>query len=213
MATRDLNKIMLTGHVEAEPAMRFTGDGELFTTFYVSSTRPDVRSTVTNERFRLIAWGEPLAERCGDLSQGAWILVEGRLQTCTADDAHERTRFPFEVRVRKFMLLGPDSAATVMETTSPRPPAPSARAAAPPVAPRPSAPATPGRQLAPPTPSRPSSPAAPIHPVAPTRPRMPTPPSAGVADRRPAPTAATMTGRLPTRDQAVEVVESIDQSI
>ena len=143
MGTRDLNKIMLTGQVEAEPEMRFPAEGEPHTTFYL--TCAGSRDTTTAERLRLVAWDTPLAERCNDLLQGAKLLVEGRLQRCTADDPAEQARFPVEVRVRECLVIDPGDAAAMLAPTSPRPPVPPTRTVNPPVAPPAPAPQPPAR--------------------------------------------------------------------
>lgn len=156
MGTRDLNKIMLTGQVDAEPEMRFTAEGEPRTTFYL--TCAGSRDTTTAERLRLVAWGTPLAERCNDLLQGAKLLVEGRLQRCTADDPAEQARFPLEVRVRECLVIDPGDAAAMLAPTSPRPPAPPTRTVNPPVAPHAPAPQPPARAPLPVIPARPTGP-------------------------------------------------------
>lgn len=156
MGTRDLNKIMLTGQVAAEPEMRFTAEGEPHTTFYL--TCADSRESTTAERFRLVAWRAPLAERCNDLLQGAKVLVEGRLQSCTADNEAKRARFPFEVRVRECLVLDPGDAAAMMVPASPRPPTPPTRMVNLPTMPRSSAPHPPARPAVPAMPSRPATP-------------------------------------------------------
>lgn len=94
---KDLNTIMLTGRVDGEPEMRYTGEGELYTTFYLAGSfgagPPELN------RLRLIAWGEGMAQFCNWLLPDSRVLVEGQLQRCTAEDAEERTRFPLEIRV------------------------------------------------------------------------------------------------------------------
>ena len=156
MGTRDLNKIMLTGQVETEPEMRFTAEGEPRTTFYL--TCAGSRDTTTAERLRLVAWGTPLAERCNDLLQGAKLLVEGRLQRCTADDAAEQARFTFEVRVRECFVIEPGDAAAMMVPASSRPPTPPTRTMNPPAEPRSTAPLPPARAPLPVMPARPTGP-------------------------------------------------------
>ncbi|MFV9507689.1 MAG: single-stranded DNA-binding protein [Oscillochloridaceae bacterium umkhey_bin13] len=156
MGTRDLNKIMLTGQVEAEPEMRFTAEGEPHTIFYL--TCAGSRDTTTTERLRLVAWGDPLAERCNDLLQGAKVLVEGRLQRCTADDPAEQARFPLEVRVRECLVIDPGDAAALLMPASPRPPASPTRTVNPPVAPRATMPLPPARAILPVMPARPTGP-------------------------------------------------------
>lgn len=94
---KDLNTIMLTGRVDGEPEMRYTGEGELYTTFYLAGSfgagLPELN------RLRLIARGEGMAQFCNRLLPDVRVLVEGQLQRCSAEDAEERTRFPLEIRV------------------------------------------------------------------------------------------------------------------
>lgn len=123
MGRKDVNTITVTGQVEAEPEMRFTADGIPHTTFSLVCGQPTPRDPHAFERFRLVAWDEPLAEQCNDLLPGARVLVEGRLQSTTSDDSAERARFPFEVFVRDLMTL----------TSQPRPQEPATRPAIAPV--------------------------------------------------------------------------------
>lgn len=97
MAIRDLNTIMLTGRVDGEPEMRYTGAGELYTTFYLVGAFGGGSADL--DRLRLLAWGDWLAERCNRLLADTRVLVEGQLQRCSAEDEQERRRFPLEVRV------------------------------------------------------------------------------------------------------------------
>lgn len=122
MGTRDLNKIMLTGQVEAEPEMRFTNTGEARTTFYLICATASTHHAAAFERFRLVAWGQPLAERCNNLLQGTRVLVEGRLQRCTADHADEQARFAFDVLVRECVVIDTGDTAALMVPVPPPPP-------------------------------------------------------------------------------------------
>ncbi len=185
MGTRDLNKIMLTGQVAAEPEMRFTAEGEPRTTFYLTCARTDSRESTTADRFRLVAWGTPLAERCNDLLQDAKILVEGRLQSCTAHNEEERARFPFEVRVRECLVLDPGDAAALMMSAPPRPPSPPARMVNLPTMPRSSAP---------------QPPAPPALSVMPSRPATPRPPGPTTPARRSTVTTVATVSRSSTHD-------------
>lgn len=173
MGTRDLNKMMLTGQIEAEPTMRFTGAGEPRTTLYVRCA--GAHDATLTERVRLVAWGSPLAERCNDLRPGMQVLVEGQLQRCTADDPAEQARFPLEVRVRSYLVLDPgDAAAAVLVPVAPRPPAPPTRTMAPP-------PAPPTRTMALPPAPRSTVPPAPVRPPLPMQPPRTTAPRPTIA--------------------------------
>jgi single stranded DNA-binding protein len=88
---RDLNKVMLTGHLGADPEMRFTPQGSAVTTFRVASNRSwksgDGVQHDDTEWFRIVAW-DKLAEICNEyLKKGTRVYIEGRLQTRSwADD-------------------------------------------------------------------------------------------------------------------------------
>ena len=105
MSRRDITMVTLTGHVEAEPEMRFTADGEPNTTLFLISAQPTSRDQHATERFRLVAWGDPLAEQCNDLLPGTHLLAEGQLQSSTSDDREERARLPYEVVVRELVII------------------------------------------------------------------------------------------------------------
>ncbi|MEI7643700.1 MAG: single-stranded DNA-binding protein [Chloroflexales bacterium] len=153
---KDLNTMLLTGRIVDEPEMRFTGEGELFTTLIVASA--PARTQAEALHVRLVAWGEFLAERCNTLTPGTRIFAEGRLTACTADEADVRARFPLEVRLHEVIVIGHgDAAPAVVATPPPLPPAvptpprPAAVRPAVPALPRPSAPSVPRRPTAPAT--------------------------------------------------------------
>ena len=82
---KDLNKVMLTGRLGADPEMRYTPQGTAVTTFRVASNRSWNSSDGTahddTEWFRIVAW-EKLGEICNQyLQKGTRVYVEGRLQT------------------------------------------------------------------------------------------------------------------------------------
>ena len=105
MNQNDINKLTLTGRVETEPEMRFTADGEPHTTLFLICTQQTAGDVSVNERFRLIAWGEPFAAQCNDLLPGTHLLVEGQLRSSTCEDGDERTRMPYEVMVHTLIVL------------------------------------------------------------------------------------------------------------
>jgi single-stranded DNA-binding protein len=105
MAYKEVNAITLTGQIAAEPEMRFTGEGEPFTTLTLLCRQPTGRDPHAHERFRLVARGEPLAEQCNDLLPDAHVLVTGRLQSSTTEDPAERAQTPYEVLVREVLVL------------------------------------------------------------------------------------------------------------
>ena len=130
--SKDLNKVMIIGHLGAEPELRFTPQGTPVTTFRVASGRSwkdtaGATQTAT-EWFRIVAWNA-LAEVCSEyLRTGSRVYVEGRLQsrTWTGDDGQERSTT--EVIAYEVILLDrrTEGASDAEATPASEPPAPAA---------------------------------------------------------------------------------------
>ncbi|NWG22477.1 MAG: single-stranded DNA-binding protein [Chloroflexi bacterium] len=109
---KDLNKVMLTGHLGADPEMRFTPQGSAVTTFRVASNRSwksgDGAQHDDTEWFRIVAW-EKLAEICNEyLKKGTRVYIEGRLQTRSWDDKNTgEKRYMTEVIAQDMIILSP----------------------------------------------------------------------------------------------------------
>lgn len=157
---KDLNKVMLTGYLGADPSMRYTEQGSAVTTFRVASGRTWKSSDGTahddTEWFRVVAW-DKLAEICNQyLSKGTRVYIEGRLQTRKWIDDAGMDRYSTDVVASDMIILSnrrPDGGPIEDDPTDElgREPAPAARRPAPAAAPpaRTSAPAR-----APQTPAR-----------------------------------------------------------
>jgi single-strand DNA-binding protein len=109
---RDLNKVMLTGHLGADPEMRFTPQGSAVTTFRVASNRSwksgDGVQHDDTEWFRIVAW-DKLAEICNEyLKKGTRVYIEGRLQTRSWEDRNTgEKRYMTEVIAQDMIILTP----------------------------------------------------------------------------------------------------------
>jgi single-strand DNA-binding protein len=107
---KDLNKAMLTGHLGADPEMRFTPQGSPVTTFRVASGRTwksaDGTQHDDTEWFSVVAW-DKLAEICNQyLTKGTRVYVEGRLQTRSWDDKTSgEKRYKTEVVAQDMIIL------------------------------------------------------------------------------------------------------------
>ncbi len=108
--SRDLNKIMIIGHLGRDPEMRYTPSGRPVTTFSVATSR--TWSTVDGERhqetewFNVVAWGN-LAEICKQyLSKGQQVYIEGRLQTRKWEDKENNKHSSVEIVASEMMMLG-----------------------------------------------------------------------------------------------------------
>ena len=100
---RDLNKVMLIGHVGADPEMQFTASGAAVARFRLAvnrrwgGTEGGERGQEETEWFTVVAWNK-LAETCNQfVNKGQRVFVEGRLETRSWDGRDGQKRF--EVRV------------------------------------------------------------------------------------------------------------------
>lgn len=109
---RDLNKVMLTGHLGADPEMRYTPQGSAVTTFRVAANRSwksgDGVQHDDTEWFRIVAW-DKLAEICNEyLKKGTRVYIEGRLQTRSWEDRNTgEKRYITEVVAQDMIILTP----------------------------------------------------------------------------------------------------------
>lgn len=107
---KDLNKVMLTGHLGADPEMRYTPQGSAVTTFRVASGRTwksaDGTQHDDTEWFRIVAW-DKLAEICNQyLTKGTRVYIEGRLQTRKwTDQQSGQERYMTEVIAQDMIIL------------------------------------------------------------------------------------------------------------
>ena len=105
MSDHDVNRVVLTGRVDSEPEMRYTPSGEPYTTFFITNVGTSITGTQRTEQFRLLARGDPLAERCGELAPKTRLLVVGYLHYCSSDNEADCIRFPLEVCVDRYVVL------------------------------------------------------------------------------------------------------------
>ena len=126
MSDHDVNRVVLTGRIDGEPEMRYTPAGEPYTTFFITSVGTSITGTQRTEQFRLLARGDPLAERCSELAPKTRLLVVGHLHYCSSDNEADCIRFPLEVCVEQVMPFGtsPDARGPAVLAPGPRGPAP-----------------------------------------------------------------------------------------
>ncbi|RLT30425.1 MAG: single-stranded DNA-binding protein [Chloroflexi bacterium] len=106
---KDLNKVMITGRLGADPEMRYTPQGSAVTTFNVASGRTwksnDGTSHDDTEWFRVVAW-DKLGEICNQyLTKGTRVYVEGRLQTRKYQDRDGQPRTSVELVAADMIIL------------------------------------------------------------------------------------------------------------
>ena len=107
--TRDLNKVMIIGHLGRDPEMRYTPSGRPVTSFSVATSR--VWTTSEGDRreetewFNVVAWGL-LAEICKQhLHKGRTVYVEGRLQTRGWEDQEGKKHYRTEIVANEMIVL------------------------------------------------------------------------------------------------------------
>ena len=108
--SRDLNKVMIIGHLGKDPEMRYTPTGRAVTNFTVATNRTwnsaDGEKHSETEWFNVVAWGN-LAEICKQhLVKGQQVYVEGRLQTHRWEDPENGKHSSVEVVASEMMIIG-----------------------------------------------------------------------------------------------------------
>jgi len=115
---RSLNKVMLIGHLGADPELRYTPAGVPVATFRIATNETwrdaDGNLQERTEWHTIVVWRK-LAELTNDLlKKGSRVYVEGRLQTRTYEDKNGIRRTVTEIVADDIILLEPK--ATIAET-------------------------------------------------------------------------------------------------
>ncbi len=105
-----VNKVILIGHLGADPEIRYTPSGQPVANFRLATSESwNDKSGQRQERtewHRIVVWGK-LAELCGEyLAKGRQVYVEGRIQTRQWDDRDGNKRYTTEVQAREVTFLG-----------------------------------------------------------------------------------------------------------
>lgn len=105
-----VNKVILVGHLGADPDMRYTpsGQGVCEMRLATSESWNDKNGTrqERTEWHRIVVWGKK-AEVCSKyLSKGRQVYVEGRIQTRTYDDKEGVKRYITEIVANEVQFLG-----------------------------------------------------------------------------------------------------------
>ncbi|MCB1796058.1 MAG: single-stranded DNA-binding protein [Candidatus Competibacteraceae bacterium] len=119
-----LNRVLLIGHLGADPDVRFLADGASVATVNVATTEA-WKDKTTGERQERTEWHRlvffrRVAEIAGQyLRKGSQIYVEGKLQTRKWQDAQGVDRYTTEVVVNELKML--DKKAEAAPSTRPTP--------------------------------------------------------------------------------------------
>ncbi len=124
-----VNKVILVGHLGADPEMRYTGNGVPVANLRLATSESwkgkDGQKEERTEWHRVVVWSK-LAELAGQyLTKGRQIYVEGRLQTRSWDDKDGNKRYTTEVVANNIQFLGSrDGAGTGKDMPPDLPPPP-----------------------------------------------------------------------------------------
>ncbi len=105
-----VNKVILIGHLGADPEVKFLSSGTQVANFRMATTenrlnRSGEKVSLT-EWHRIVAFGR-LAEICGQyLSKGKQVYIEGRLRTRSWEDKDGNRRFTTEIIASQMQMLG-----------------------------------------------------------------------------------------------------------
>ena len=90
-----VNKIVLVGHLTADPEVKVTTEGTSLTKFTLEVDRPFGASDKTDQ-ISVVSWGK-LAEEGALFHKEALVLVEGRIQVRSYDDKDGEKAWATEV--------------------------------------------------------------------------------------------------------------------
>jgi single-strand DNA-binding protein len=109
--SRCVNKVILIGHLGADPEVRYTQSGTAVANMRLA-TSDSYNDKSTGERVektewhRIVAWSK-LAEIVGQyMTKGRQLYVEGQLQTRQWEDKEGNTRYTTEIRANEIVMLG-----------------------------------------------------------------------------------------------------------
>lgn len=108
--SRGLNKVMLIGHLGADPEVRYLESGSVVANFNLATTevytdRSGSKQSVT-EWHRIELWDNlaKIAEQY--LKKGSQVYIEGKLRTDSWEDKEGNKRSTVKVRALNMILLG-----------------------------------------------------------------------------------------------------------
>lgn len=123
-----VNKVIIVGHLGADPEVRYTQSGQAVASFNVATsenfTDKNGERQERTEWHRIVAWAK-LAELCGEyLRKGRQVYLEGRLQTRQWDDKDGNKRYTTEIVAQNVQFLGGRDGARAQDDAGGQPAAP-----------------------------------------------------------------------------------------
>ena len=108
---KGINKVILVGHLGADPEVRYTTAGSAvanirLATSYTTKNRQTGESQDTTEWHRVVFF-ERLAEVVAEyLRKGSQVYIEGRIQTRKWQDKNGQDRYATEIIANEMQMLG-----------------------------------------------------------------------------------------------------------
>lgn len=123
--SKGINKVIIVGHLGADPEVRHTGGGTAICTFNLATSESwtDKQSGEKQERtewHRVKVFGK-LAEICGEyLKKGRQVYIEGSLRTDKYTDKQGVERYSTDIIASEMQMLGGNDAARSGQSDRPR---------------------------------------------------------------------------------------------
>jgi len=110
MQKGSVNKVVLVGHLGADPESRFTPSGVAVTTFNLA-TNESWKNSEGNyedrtEWHRIVLYGKAAETANEYMKKGQLTYIEGRIRTRSWEDKEGMTRYTTEVLGDRFTMLG-----------------------------------------------------------------------------------------------------------
>ncbi len=110
MQRGSVNKVILVGHVGADPEPRYTASGTAVVNLRMATNEvwrdSEGKDQDQTEWHRVVLWGKQAEFATNYIKKGQLICVEGRLQTRTWEDRDKIERRTTEVRANMITPLG-----------------------------------------------------------------------------------------------------------
>lgn len=105
-----VNKVILIGHLGADPELRYTQGGQAVTSMRLATseswTDRDGQKQERTEWHSITVWGKQ-AESCAQhLAKGRQVFIEGRLQSREYEDKEGVTRKVWEIQADRVTFIG-----------------------------------------------------------------------------------------------------------
>ena len=110
MQKGSVNKVVLVGHLGADPESRFTPSGVAVTTFNMATNESwknkEGEYEDRTEWHRIVLYGKAAETASEYMKKGQLTYVEGRIRTRSWEDKDGMTRYTTEVLGDRFTMLG-----------------------------------------------------------------------------------------------------------